>query len=151
ATGYAHLPRAVLHRFGGSLLTLGAQGSAVRSIQRALGVRPPSGVYGPRTQAAVIAFQRARGLGVDGIVGPQTWRALAGPAHRRAPHHRGRHHSGPARRHPAPARPGTWARTHHWPSQRAVHRAASTTLQPGASGWRVRIMQRIVRARADGA
>jgi len=35
-----------------------------------------SGIYGPRTAAGVTAFQRAAGIGVDGIVGPQTWGAL---------------------------------------------------------------------------
>ncbi len=35
------------------------------------------GIFGPRTEAAVRSYQRTvRGLGVDGIVGPQTWNAL---------------------------------------------------------------------------
>lgn len=34
------------------------------------------GVFGSGTLAAVKAFQHAQGLGVDGIVGPQTWAAL---------------------------------------------------------------------------
>jgi peptidoglycan hydrolase-like protein with peptidoglycan-binding domain len=34
------------------------------------------GLFGPRTAAAVWAFQQAHGLIVDGIVGPQTWHSL---------------------------------------------------------------------------
>ena len=30
------------------------------------------GIFGPLTRAAVEAFQKSRGLAVDGIVGPQT-------------------------------------------------------------------------------
>lgn len=35
------------------------------------------GDFGPKTQAMVLAFQRSKGLTVDGIVGPITWGALA--------------------------------------------------------------------------
>jgi len=37
---------------------------------------PIDGIFGPRTQNAVIAFQRSRGLVQDGIVGIKTWTAL---------------------------------------------------------------------------
>lgn len=37
----------------------------------------PDGVNGPKTKAAVVAFQRAKGLGADGIVGPKTRAALS--------------------------------------------------------------------------
>lgn len=37
---------------------------------------PVDGIGGPRTDAAIRALQRDRGLKVDGIVGPQTWAHL---------------------------------------------------------------------------
>ena len=35
-----------------------------------------NGIFGPNTQSADRNFQRSFGLSVDGIVGPNTWRAL---------------------------------------------------------------------------
>jgi hypothetical protein len=37
---------------------------------------PSDGIYGPQTKQAILAFQKARGLRADGIVGRQTWTAL---------------------------------------------------------------------------
>jgi uncharacterized protein (TIGR02594 family) len=41
---------------------------------------PLDGIVGPKTRAAIAAFQRARGLEVDGIAGPETRKALFGDA-----------------------------------------------------------------------
>ena len=51
---------------------------AIQFLLRARGFYPsqPDGIYGPRTAAAVKAFQRKHGLKVDGIVGPQTFPKL---------------------------------------------------------------------------
>lgn len=58
----------------------------ILDVQKALiaaGFNPgsPDGVMGPRTRAAILAFQRAKMLEVDGIVGPVTAAALFGPGH----------------------------------------------------------------------
>lgn len=37
---------------------------------------PLDGIFGPRTEAAVRAYQEANSCKVDGIVGPETWGAL---------------------------------------------------------------------------
>ncbi|HEY9723837.1 MAG TPA: peptidoglycan-binding protein [Oscillatoriaceae cyanobacterium] len=70
---------------GGSapMLSQGSSGSAVRTLQQELandGFSPGGidGIFGPNTAAAVRRFQQARGLQVDGIVGPQTEGALNG-------------------------------------------------------------------------
>ena len=60
---------------GGAYLSRGSRGSAVRRVQSVLGVSP-TGYYGSVTQRAVRNFQSRNGLRADGIVGPQTRRAL---------------------------------------------------------------------------
>ena len=64
------------------LYRVGDDGPAVRDIQDrlgALGFDPgpdKRASFGEGTRDAVAGFQKARGLDVDGIVGPDTWRAL---------------------------------------------------------------------------
>jgi cell wall-associated NlpC family hydrolase len=79
------LPTKTEEPTGGGLATvrMGAKGASVRTLQEKLRARgfdpgPLDGDFGPRTDGAVRAFQRAKGLTVDGIVGPQTWGALGG-------------------------------------------------------------------------
>jgi len=62
-------------------LTLGSRGSAVREVQQLLRDRGYDlggidGVFGSRTRAAVVNFQRSRNLSVTGIVDTATWQAL---------------------------------------------------------------------------
>lgn len=54
----------------------GYSGSAVRRVQRSLGVTPADGVFGRHTERAVRRFQRRRGLVADGVVGPLTRKAM---------------------------------------------------------------------------
>ena len=61
-------------------LQAGSRGPAVARLQQLLrgkGYRlEVDGIFGPRTRAAVLSYQRRHGLEVDGIVGPQTWGSL---------------------------------------------------------------------------
>jgi zinc D-Ala-D-Ala carboxypeptidase len=67
------------------VLRQGSRGADVTALQHMLRGWSDSnrvslaadGRYGPRTTAAVRAFQRFRGLRADGVVGPQTWGSLA--------------------------------------------------------------------------
>lgn len=57
------------------ILREGAVGPAVRELQLALRI-PTDSAFGRTTRAAVIEFQRSRGLTTDGEVGLGTWTAL---------------------------------------------------------------------------
>jgi peptidoglycan hydrolase-like protein with peptidoglycan-binding domain len=59
-----------------STLRLGDRGDDVKLVQQA--VMPHDGVYGPQTEQAVRRYQAAKGLTVDGVCGPQTWRSILG-------------------------------------------------------------------------
>jgi len=69
-------------------LARGASGSVVTALQQGLkkystpatDPGPVDGDFGPKTEAAVKAYQQDRDLHVDGIVGDQTWWAPAGAA-----------------------------------------------------------------------
>lgn len=54
------------------LLRLGSEGEDVKKLQQLLGV-DVVGKFGPKTDAAVKAWQSAHGLTADGVVGPGTW------------------------------------------------------------------------------
>ncbi len=68
--------------YGTTLLRYGSRGPGVTSLQQdltALGYNTYGidSIFGIKTQNAVVAFQKAAGIGVDGLVGPQTKSALA--------------------------------------------------------------------------
>lgn len=67
------------------MLRKGSKGDCVRALQILLigykyscGAYGADGDFGPATYDAVRRFQKANGLGVDGIVGPLTWAKLLG-------------------------------------------------------------------------
>jgi len=65
-------------------LSIGSRGQEVINLQEALNYQLPGaspalvvdGVFGPKTQARLRAFQSVRALAVDGIAGPKSHRAL---------------------------------------------------------------------------
>ena len=61
------------------LLRLGSEGDDVRKLQAKLGIEA-IGKFGPKTDAAVKAWQSAHGLTADGIVGDGTWSKMFGGA-----------------------------------------------------------------------
>ena len=62
------------------VLSQGARGVQVRSLQYLLNARGGAlvvdGVFGPRTKAAVLAFQSSHGLVGNGVAGASTWLRL---------------------------------------------------------------------------
>jgi len=60
------------------VLRVGSNSNITLWLQRrlAMALSDQIGIFGPKTLAAVKAFQRAVGLDDDGVVGPDTWTAL---------------------------------------------------------------------------
>ena len=71
---------------GRPTLRRGSIDELVKQVQAQVGVAV-DGNFGPKTEAAVRAFQRDHGLVPDGIVGPKTWAALDGVAASPPPTH----------------------------------------------------------------
>jgi peptidoglycan hydrolase-like protein with peptidoglycan-binding domain len=63
------------HTAGASASPAAPSGNPVTHLQEALHISA-DGQFGPQTEAAVKQLQARDGLAVDGVVGPETWRAL---------------------------------------------------------------------------
>ncbi len=78
---YDAAPVSVVAPAAQPMLRSGSRGEAVRRLQELLNAKgfdsgKVDGIFGVKTRAAVIAFQKANGLSADGIVGPLTWGKL---------------------------------------------------------------------------
>ena len=72
-------PGLPVHNLGARLLVQGMRGTDVRFAQRFIGPEwcgAADGDFGPNTTSGVKKYQKMRGIGVDGKVGPNTWRAM---------------------------------------------------------------------------
>jgi hypothetical protein len=68
---------ALVFAYPGQPLRQGSQGDAVKLVQAVVGATP-DGDFGPATDRRVRAWQKQRGLVVDGVVGAVTWKAMFG-------------------------------------------------------------------------
>jgi hypothetical protein len=73
----APVPPAIVFAYPGQPLRLGSRGEAVKHVQRVIGATQ-DGDYGLATERRVKAWQKQRGMFVDGVVGPVTWKAMFG-------------------------------------------------------------------------
>ncbi len=64
-------------KYPGRPLRLGSNGEAVKHVQRVVGALQ-DGDFGAATERRVKAWQKSRGMFVDGVVGPVTWKAMFG-------------------------------------------------------------------------
>lgn len=78
AVGFSVAPGVPQRPITWPVIRRGAAGPAVVELQRLLklGNTTGQGTFGPRTEIAVILYQRSRGLEADGIVGAATWTSL---------------------------------------------------------------------------
>jgi hypothetical protein len=70
-----HGGNAMEFKYPGSPVKKGSKGPQVMLVQAALGLKA-DGDFGPKTEAAVKAWQQSNGLKADGIIGPITWDKL---------------------------------------------------------------------------
>jgi peptidoglycan hydrolase-like protein with peptidoglycan-binding domain len=63
--------------YPGTPVKQGSKGDAAKLVQSIIGAKP-DGDFGPKSTAALKAWQTANGLTADGVVGPVTWKKMFG-------------------------------------------------------------------------
>lgn len=58
------------------MITKGSRGEPVKHLQRLLELPLVDGLFGPQTFKALKEYQKEEGLEVDGVAGPNTWKKL---------------------------------------------------------------------------
>lgn len=112
-------------------LQVGSRGDQVKKVQEVVGAQPVDGVFGPKTEAAVRAWQAANDLHVDGVVGPKTWEMMnAAPIAAAAPAPQ------------APQTPPAAPQSHPYPGEVIQFRSANREA--------VKLVQAKVGAKVDG-
>ena len=104
----------------------GSRGDAVKALQRELKVTA-DGSFGPQTEQAVKAFQKAKQLKVDGVVTPNVWKALAGKTYTKDG---------------ATSTPTTRPASAQVVTTTEFDKLRSTVLASGARGAEVKVLQR---------
>ena len=69
-------PKSTIKMYTGRLLKMGCKGEDVKDLQRRLGGLVVDGVFGDKTKAQVLKFQKLHGLVQDGVAGPNTMNEL---------------------------------------------------------------------------
>ncbi len=67
-----------LAKYAGVTLRLWSRGEAVKAMQRAVGGLTADGSFGPKTLTRVKAWQKSKGLAVDGVIDAKDWKVLMG-------------------------------------------------------------------------
>jgi peptidoglycan hydrolase-like protein with peptidoglycan-binding domain len=131
----------VLAPYAKTTLRRGSTGAAVIALQKALGITA-DGAFGPKTEAAVKAFQTRKHLPANGIVSAATWQALMGKT------------TTPPKTAPKPAttKPKPATTTPAASTTTPYTAYLRTTLRTGSRGEAVKVLQRALGGVAvDGA
>lgn len=112
---------------GNQSLRIGARGEAVKEVQKIVGAQPVDGDWGPKTDAAVKAWQKEHGLEADGIWGNMS--------DNHAKNCKCGEKTAPA---PAPA------------PQKEAHPYPGKSVRRGSKGDAVKLVQGVVGAKQDG-